>query len=241
MKKNVSKNQTANDDGSYVVEKKNRKWNIFAFVLCVFASFFVWLYVMNTQNSDYTKTFSLSAEIINEEKLLAETGLSLFGEPERQISVTIQGKKADIKKYSEKDFRAYVDVSTIDEVGHTAVSVSVETPTAAVKVISVEPKTLAFYADRTITKEIALSAHCDEGRYTLSASPATITVSGPQTYVEKIASARVVVPHDDDYTQGHKITSSDIQMYDANEQQLSSLYITFNEDKITVKVEAINE
>ena len=28
MKKNVSKNQTANDDGSYIVEKKNRKWNM---------------------------------------------------------------------------------------------------------------------------------------------------------------------------------------------------------------------
>ena len=105
MRKNKAKNKVVNEDGSYVV-KNDRKLNIFAFILCVFASFFVWIYVMNTQNSDYTKTFSISAEIINEEKLLDETGLSIFGMPERQISVTIQGKKADIQKYSEKDFRA---------------------------------------------------------------------------------------------------------------------------------------
>ncbi len=236
MKKNISKNQAAKDDGSYVV-KKNRKLNIFAFVLCVFASFFVWIYVMNTQNSDYTKTFSLSAEIINEEKLLNDTGLSLFGDTERQISVTIQGKKADIQKYSEKDFRAYVDVSVISEVGHTSVSVSVETPTAAVKVISVEPKTLAFYADYTITKEIVLTPYCegDGNNYILSASPARIQVSGPQSYANKIASARLVVPNGD-YSLGHQITSSDIQIYDANEKQLSSLYMTFSEDNITVKV-----
>ena len=82
MRKNKAKNKVVNEDGSYVV-KNDRKLNIFAFILCVFASFFVWIYVMNTQNSDYTKTFSISVEVINEDDLLSDTGLGIFGEVEK--------------------------------------------------------------------------------------------------------------------------------------------------------------
>ena len=238
MRKNKAKNKIVNEDGSYVVQN-NRKLNIFAFILCVFASFFVWIYVMNTQNSDYTKTFSISAEIINEEKLLDETGFSIFGVPERQISVTIQGKKQDIKKYSEKDFRAYVDVSVINEAGPTSVTVSVETPTTAVKVISVEPKTIAFYADRLVTREIDVKGCFDNTESCgFPVTPAKITVSGPETYLNKIDHAHAVIPYD---SEGHQISTTDIRLYDANKQQLSSLYMTVEQETVTVTIEQVND
>ena len=92
MNKNRSNENATFDDGAYVV-KKNKKLNIVAFVLCVLASFSIWLYVKNTQTSDYTKTFTITVEAINLEKLEEESGLSVFGLTETQASVTLSGKK----------------------------------------------------------------------------------------------------------------------------------------------------
>ena len=54
MKKNKNKNEVLEEDSSYVV-KKSKKVNIFAFILCVIAAFFIWVYAMNAQNNNYTK------------------------------------------------------------------------------------------------------------------------------------------------------------------------------------------
>ena len=37
------------DDGSYVV-KKNRKLNIFAFILCLLVALLIWIYATNLEN-----------------------------------------------------------------------------------------------------------------------------------------------------------------------------------------------
>ncbi len=241
MKRDRSQNQTVQEDGSYIV-KKNKKLNILAFLLCVLVSFVVWLYVMNTQNSNYTRTFSIAVEVINEDALLGETGLSIFGAHKEMASVTIQGKKADVQKYSEKDFRAYIDVSTITEKGTYPISVVVETPAITLSVVAVEPKTVSVYADKLETKAVNLVPYCnEEGKLTLSSNTAAVEISGPASYLEKISFARAIVPYSDSYEIGQVITSSDIAVYDNKETRLSMLYMSVEPDTVNVKVDGINE
>ena len=196
MKKDISQNNIVYEDGSYVV-KRSKKLNILAFILCVVASFFVWLYVMNTQNSNYTRTFTISVEVVNEDALLRDTGLSVFGANKEKAIVTIQGKKADVQKYSEKDFRAYIDVSDIDEKGTYPMSVVVETPAVTLSVVAVEPKTVSIYADYLETKTVNLIPYCFvEGELSLSVDKSQITISGPKSYIEKISYAKINIPQD---------------------------------------------
>ena len=240
MKKETSQSSTVYKDGSYVV-RKSKKLNIFAFVVCVIASFFVWLYVVNTQNSDYTRNFTISVEIINEDELLRDTGLSVFGVDNEKVNVTIQGKKADVQKYSEKDFRAYIDVSAIEEKGTYPVSVAVETPSVSISVVATEPKTVSVYADYLATKFVSVEPYCEnEDALVLSVEKSQIEISGPASYLEKISSARVTVPYDS-YTVGQMIISSNISVYDENGAQLSLLYMTIEPNTVTAKVDAINE
>lgn len=241
MKKDISQNNIVYEDGSYVV-KRSKKLNILAFILCVVASFFVWLYVMNTQNSNYTRTFTISVEVVNEDALLRDTGLSVFGANTEKAIVTIQGKKAEVQKYSEKDFRAYIDVSDIDEKGTYPVSVVVETPAVTLSVVAVEPKTVSVYADYLETKTVELIPYClVEGELSLSVDKSHITISGPASYIEKISYAKITVPYSDKYSEGQMIASSDISVYDENDAQLSLLYIEIEPDTVTVRVDAINE
>ncbi|MBE6530735.1 MAG: hypothetical protein E7679_01395 [Ruminococcaceae bacterium] len=240
MKKDRSQNKVSGD-GSYVV-KKNGKLNILAFALCVLAAFFIWIYAMNTQNSNYTKTFSIDIEVINEIDLLDEKGLSVFGLPEEQVSITIQGTKADVQKYTEKEFRAYIDLSNIDEKGMAVLSVNVETPSSTVSVIATEPKTVTVYADEMLEKKIEdFGAYCDEEEnYKLSVEKQeSITVVGPKTYVEKIDSARVVIPYGN-YDDGENISSNEVRIYDKDKRELSLLYITVTPENFVVKVEGRN-
>ena len=240
MKKDRSQSSVSGD-GSYVV-KKNGKLNICEDALCVVAAFFIWIYAMNTQNSNYTKTFSVDIEVINEIALLNDKGLCAFGLPEDQVSITIQGTKADVQKYSEKEFRAYIDLSNIDEKGTAVLSVNVETPASSVSVIATEPKTVTVYADEMLEKKNEdFGAYCDEAEtYRMSVEKQeSITVVGPKTYVEKIESARVVIPYGG-YDVGENISSNDVRIYDKDKRELSLLYITVTPENFVVKVEGKN-
>ena len=194
---------------------------------------------MNTQNSNYTKTFSIDIEVINDIDLLNDKGLSAFGLPENQVSITIQGTKADVQKYSEKEFRAYIDLSSIDEKGTAVLSVNVETPASSVSVIATEPKTLTVYADEMVEKKVTdFKAYCaEDDNFVFSVvDQDAITIVGPKTYVEKIASVKVVVPHSNSYKVGDKVSSSNIEIYDANKKELSMLYITIDPETVMVEI-----
>ena len=242
MNKNRS-HDMASDDGAYVV-KKSKKLNIFAFALCLLASFSIWLYVMNTQTSDYTKTFTITVEAINIDKLEAESGLSVFGLSETQASVTLSGKKSDVQKYSEKDFRAYIDVSAIEQVGYASLSVAVEVPSSDVKVMTVEPQKITVYADHLQTKTIAAACHYsdkEESPYTFALNSERIEISGPAAFVDKIFKAQVDAPGGD-YDVGDTIpvNMENIKFFGETESLLSSLYITVETQGINVKVIGVN-
>ena len=248
MRKNRSHEAITSDDGGYVV-KKNKKLNIVALIVCVVVSFCIWLYVMNTQNNDYTKTFTITVEAINAERLEDETGLSVFGMSETQASVTISGKKSDIQKYTERDFRAYIDVSAIDQTGYASLNVAVELPTSDVKLMTVEPQKVTVYADRMQTKTIDLVAYCNYGendnkRFTFDKDRQPIEISGPSAFVDKIFDAQVEIPCLD-YEEGTiiPISMESIKFHDNSEahQVLSSLYIVLDTEQISVKVTGVIE
>ncbi len=233
------------NDNSYVV-KKNKKLNIFAFILCFVASFFIWIYVMNTQNSNYTKSFEVAVEIVGETNMLDNSGLKVYTYSSDPIEITVQGKKSDIQKYSESDFRAYADVSSVDKKGNTSLGIAVETPTSAVSVISMKQNTVSIYVDYPETKTVSLSADFigtqnDDRQTVISADVSALTITGPQSYVEKIAYAKVLIDYSDSYEAGDEISSTNIQIYDSNGNSLSVLHMTFDVDSAVVKVVSINE
>ncbi|MBE6597117.1 MAG: hypothetical protein E7641_05545 [Ruminococcaceae bacterium] len=236
MKKNKNKNEVLEEDSSYVV-KKSKKVNIFAFILCVIAAFFIWVYAMNAQNNNYTKTFAIEIEVVNRDSLLQNTGLSVFGLTEQKANITIQGKKTDVQKYSEKDFRAYIDLSSIEKVGYVSMSVAVETPSSAVTVASLDTQSITVYADTLYSANVPLRAACaTDNTIVLGTNVYTINVSGPRAYVEKIKTASVYIPFSDEYKPDDTVKSSDIRVFDAEKKQLSSLHMTFEPETVVVSI-----
>lgn len=233
------------NDGSYEV-KKNRKLNIFAFIACMLASFLIWIYVMNTQNTDYTKTFTLGVDVLNAEQLETERDLAVYGMPNKDVTVTIRGKKTDVRKYIETDFRAYLDLSSVKQKGPITLNVAVEVPSAALNVVSIEPTGVDVYVDTPMAKVLSPKPRClgeygDKIRLSLAVDTPTLEINGPKSHIEKIAYAEVVIPYSDTYKVGDSITTSDIRLYGSDDKLLSTVYMSFLNDSFIVKVESINE
>ena len=243
MANNKNEKEYVGADGSYQV-KKSKKLNVFAFIACVLAALLIWIYVMNTQNDGYTKTFSLKVDVLNAEELLEERDLSVFDIPKKDVTITIRGKKTDVQKYIEKDFRAYLDLSTIKEKGDTTLNVAVETPSAALSVVAVEPSSVNVYVDTMTSKVLVPNVKCvKEDKLALSLAPdnPTIEISGPTTYIEKISYVEVVIPYSETYNVGDSVTTSDIRLYASDDTRVSTKYMTFLKDSVIVRVELINE
>lgn len=232
--------QIVSDDGSYVV-KKSKKLDVLAFILCLIVAFCVWVYVMNTQNTDYTKTFTLDLETINENVLEDGTGYSVFDVADKKVQLTIKGKKSEIRMLSEKDFLAYCDVSTISESGRNRINISVELPTSSVSVAEVKPDSTLVYVDYAQSKAVHCEARC-EGNDALQLEivglNSQISVSGPKIFVEQIEKVVVRVP-DSDYEVGQKISSGDYIFLDKEGKELRDmLYVTTAKASVELNVVA---
>ena len=59
------------DDGSYVI-KKNRKFSVIAFILCVLIAFVIWLYATGKANADQAE-----AETTAKESLCADVCMDM--------------------------------------------------------------------------------------------------------------------------------------------------------------------
>lgn len=223
-------------DGSYVV-KNNRKLNIIAFVVCLLLAFFIWVYVMNVENSDYTKTFSVDVSVRGEDALYEATSLNVFGKPSAPVNITVQGIKADVEKYAPEDFIAYIDVSAIDKVGLASLIIVVETPSAAINVISVDPAAANIYIDYEATASIKLiPVSSSDSDLTFEASTDHIGISGAKAYVDKVAYATLTA-HNTSVSDGNDSASpTDVRFYDANDVPVPSAYLTADVSGITVKV-----
>jgi YbbR domain-containing protein len=232
-------------DGTYVVKNK-KKVNILAFIGCFVLAFIIWIYVMNVKMYDNTKTFSIKMDIKGESSLLNDKSFSIFGASETLVKVTVQGSNADIQKYSEKDFRVYIDVTNIEKKGVNYLNVVVETPSAAIAVISTDPVQTTVYVDEKVSNvKIPISTVNEEGqvlssnKYDINLSE--LNVGGPKTYVDEISYVQIAVDTSKYIDMDQKLHAvSYIHFYNEAGQLLNLPYLIYDSSTITVKEKAQN-
>jgi len=236
---NLRKKNSAEATDGANNKKKKEKLNIVAFIGCILVAFVVWVYVMNVKMSDNTKTFSIVPDIKGESSLLNDTGFSVFGTISDTVKITIKGTKAEIQKYSEKDFKVYVDVSSVDEAGLTPLSVIVESPSAALTVVSVEPSMVTVMIDKNETREIPLviNSTTDGTGFILTPNMEYITVSGPKSYLDKITVAKGTIAVDANSV-GTETPLTEVVLLDENETPILVSFLDYEIKDLSVTVSA---
>lgn len=233
------KNKKKNDESASLGYNRT---NVAVKILCVFAAFCLWIYVMTVESPEYEQTFgNVTVELINTDSLVSDSGLMLYSGYGNMVGVTVSGKKSIVSKLSDSDIVVTADVGKITGgSGRYDCKLSVDVP-AGCKLISLSQETISVYVDTASTASVKLTEKRDntnlpEGCYVgaIDFPVDMITVEGPEKIVSRIAEARF----DNDMngiTKSVTVTQR-VYLVDAYGNKIESPYVKYYPQEVTVDI-----
>ena len=177
--------------------KKNRK--VFQVVLAIVIAVALWLYVISVENPTGTAWLRDLPVQIQGEEVLEENDLMVTDLSKDTVTIRLNGRKKTLMKVSRKNVSFTVDVSSITEagdwtlVGHLNYPGNVSSDSVTVSnyndlkvTVTVEPRTTRTIPVRG---EFLGTEAAGYRTGTVSVSPETLTLAGPEDTLEKITYA----------------------------------------------------
>ena len=216
-------------------------------LLSLFLAACLWVIVMNTQNPTIDGTYKgLPIQLTGTEELLENKGLMVIEGQDQKVALTLSGGSTALQSVRGSDIGITVDVSGANDPGRQTFSYKPTLPTVADKdgkyvwTKSMVPEKVVLTLDRVVSKSVPVSAVLGDGAsdgYLYDAPTVitqTVSIEGPQTILETIDAARVVVPVDGVTKGGTK--SYDYTLLDSEGNAVESEYITRTTSKVTVRL-----
>lgn len=234
-----TKNKKKNDDGSSIGYNRT---NVAVKILCVFAAFCLWIYVMTVESPEYEQTFgNVTVELINTDSLVSDSGLMLYSGYGNMVGVTVSGKKSIVSKLSDSDIVVTADVGKITGgSGRYDCKLSVDVP-AGCKLISLSQETISVYVDTASTASVKLTEKRDntnlpDGCYVGAVDYPVdmITVEGPEKIVSRIAEARF--NNDMNGITKSVTVTQRVYLVDAYGNKIESPYVKYYPREVTVDI-----
>lgn len=234
-----TKNKKKNDDGSSI---GYNRMNVAVKILCVFAAFCLWIYVMTVESPEYEQTFgNVTVELINTDSLVSDSGLMLYSGYGNMVGVTVSGKKSIVSKLSDSDIVVTADVGKITGgSGRYDCKLSVDVP-AGCKLISLSQETISVYVDTASTASVKLTEKRDntnlpDGCYVgaIDYPVDMITVEGPEKIVSRIAEARF--NNDMNGITKSVTVTQRVYLVDAYGNKIESPYVKYYPREVTVDI-----
>lgn len=240
MNRNKAKNNNKNNHNEH-----SKHVDLIAKILCVFAAFCLWVYVMSVESPEHEQTFShIVVELVNTEELISNQDMAIYNGYGTMIDVTLSGKKSVLSKLTEKDIVATADVSNIKEGGNRYnCKISVDVP-AGCSLVGMSQDTISVYLDKASQISVDLTEIRDntklpEGCYTglIDFPVDKITVVGPTMVLNRVSKAVVLIDLTG-VTKSERMTR-EIYLADKNGVKIDSPYIDFYPKEITFDVPVI--
>ena len=174
---------------------------------------------------------------------LRTLGLNVIEGADRQVSVQVRGRVVEVGNLKPEDIQVTASFSNV--LGPGTYDLRLTAATTAGTVTAISPETISMTFDRESKKELPVSVDITglsvpENDYILgsvSASPATITVRGPEKELARISRAVVHAELGEPLTRS-QVISSDVVLLDNDEKPVESNHVTvaFNTADITIPV-----
>lgn len=209
-------------------------------VLAAVFAIVIWLVVVNIEDPEKTKGFTIPVTIENSD-YLADMGKTydILNNSDK-ISFTVTGKRSIIEELSDSDFTAVANMENInDELTTVPVSVTASRYSGQIEInkrdatlkISVENLKTEKYTVKVVTKG-SPAAYCYVDSTT--ADPKKITISGPESVLNEIATVEAVV--DVSGAAEDIATNSKIILLDKSGNEIAQDRLTLNRTTVAVDV-----
>ena len=194
------------ENGKHIItvsDKPRRKLDLFPRLICLLVALGLWLWLVNFNDTDIAEVMVLKIDFEGQDSL-EKRDMMIYAIDKREITVTVKGTNRDLRKYSEKDYKAVVDVSKIDEVGQHTLPLSVITPDgSSLKVSESEQFNVSlktdFVAEKSVEFDVVVNNSVQDGgqirysfeNYMLNDGVKIVDIVGPASYIDLISSARL--------------------------------------------------
>lgn len=238
-----------NENGEEIITVANHskyKLDLWPRLTCLLLALIFWLYVVNINDTDVSATITVKLDISGVGELTENTGLLVYGMQKTEVTLVVKGSNRDIKKYSNADYGAFLDVSSINSSGkHTVEVKPVIPPGSSLSVVTVEPQNITLYADERVSKVIPLNVitgnitTVSAYEYTITKSADNMQISGPKSIVDNISSALYRL--EGEFYSSKSFTGFSVDFLDSNGDYVmhDNSGITYSTADITVRMNVV--
>ena len=229
------------DKAISVASNIRKKLDLIPRIICFLIALVVWIYVFNLNDTDITSTMTLEVKVVGVDAL-TDSGMMMYGMEKTNVTVTVKGSNRDLKKYSEADYSAYVDVSSLQTAGKHSLPITVKTPTgSSISTTSQEPANVSLFADFYTTKELPLNVFekyvkISAYDYSIEKSSDTILVKGPKSVVDKMSYAGYTI--EGEISLSKTISGFNVGLFDRNGDYIAfdPGTLSYSTDDLTINV-----
>lgn len=218
-------------------------------VISVLLALVIWIAVSMNLSPETTKTISVPVTIDFSGTLAEQLGIEYYGETEITVEVTVSCQKYMAMEIDSDDITATLQTSTITSSGYHSVPISVQINSDSenssdFEIESYSPTSAEGYydisAEATLPVEVSIlgEGFVEEG-YVLgdvSLSADTVTVTGPETYVNAIESIIAEVDYDGETLSESQVVTLDPKAYDENGNEVSYVTVITADDGLTATI-----
>ncbi len=223
------------------IKKKRKGGDLIARIVCLFAAFLIWIYVMSADSPDHEEVFrSVGVSLENATVLKNEYNMSVISGTGNVTDVTIKGKQSILSRYSAEDIKVYVDLSEITETGRHTLDIKASLP-EGIMLVDIAPSSIEVYVDNDTTKTVQVIARATS--YTLDANyelgelvpdVSEIIVRGPAKKLEQIDHA--LVEFDLGNLSESVISRGTLKLVDATGTVIEDPYLKMSTTNVQVSV-----
>ena len=209
-------------------------------VLAVVFAIVIWLVVVNIEDPEKTKGFTIPVTIENSDYLTDMGKTYDILNNSDKISFTVTGKRSIIEELSDSDFTAVANMENVnDELTTVPVSVAASRYSGQIEInkrdatlkISVENLKTEKYAVKVVTKGTP-AAYCYVE--TATADPKKVTITGPESVLSQIATVETIV--DVSGVGEDMATNSKVVLLDEAGNEIPQDRLTLNRTSVAVDV-----
>ena len=208
-------------------------------ILSILIAIFLWYYVYTEENPTITQKFeNVPVQILNEESLESR-GLITVGTEEQTVTLTVEGKRAELKNISASDFVVTADVYGYG-VGENNIPIKVDAPAAAL-VTDIKPNRITIQIDELVSvahdvEAVPITALKD-GRelYVNGIQPAEVMVTGARSIVTQISAVEARVDADK-LSEKPKTVHGTLVAVDANGEEVTDISLSSETAEVDAQI-----
>ncbi len=217
----------------------------FVIILSLIIAIITWTVIAVTVNPDQSVTIENIPVTISLDKSAAkEQGLDVIWGDDATVSVLVRGRRYKVGALTTANFQAVADVSNVTSAGEYDLNVSVTkvSDDPDYEIVSNQSLTIRARFDHVVSQEFPLYAQANgisaQDGFILDnvyATTDSVTLTGPQSDIERVASVAVVSDRNETISQSMTI-DGELVMYDGDGNAVDLPYVSYEPTKLQLTV-----